>query len=226
MKLDLYLRIMWSLIFISISITHSYSQPFISPLNSQSTLKFTTTAVHAKNSKYFSGTLPKLEGDGYKRLNYDIQRQLYKDLDQSHFYVDIQTKKIFQDKNYLSYETFLEISDMTTRYKSYYYTIDLKQKKIVHLDEYLDKHQLSKQKINQALKSFIAQCREKVTPEACEDYPFNEMLLNIKNDNFFNLNNVSTFYLKADILGLSFEDSKFSYNLEYEPKTQAIISAQ
>lgn len=187
------------------------------------TLKFDTIPVKAKHADFFWGTLPQLRGTEFTVLNHHLHKQLYRDFDHESARIEMETKKIYQDDQYLSFEIFLQISDLTSRYKSIYYTIDIKQKQVINLATYLKQKQLSQQQLNQALFEYTQPCYQDYAPEYCEDMSFHSIFDTTQQDqNYFKVPNVRSFYLKKDILGLNFESNKFTYAFEYDLKTNQI----
>lgn len=187
-------------------------------------LKFDTVPVRAKHADFFSGTMPRLQGAGFNALNRMIQKDLYAQFDQDVARIVLDSRKIYQDQQYLSFEVFREVSGGTMSYKAMYYSIDLKQKKLLHLQPYLDQHQLSSQHIQQALADYVTPCLSDAPPDYCEDMALQSLLHSATLDpDFFNINNSNSFYLKKGILGLNFASTKYTYAFEYDLKSQRIL---
>lgn len=186
-------------------------------------IQFKTIPLHAKHPDKVSGTLPFIQGKGFEKYNQNIHQEISKKFDQPDWWVRMDATKIYQDTNYLSYEMNYDISDLTTRNKSFYYTIDLKTKRNISLMQYLAHHQLSVQKIQNALIQFIQYCDRNTTDDVCNDPPLMNVGSDIDDANFiFDLSKNPDFYLKKNIIGIAFEGSKYTYAFEYDLKTNTV----
>ena len=186
-------------------------------------VQFITTPLQAKNPEKVSGTLPFIQGKGFEKYNQNIHQEIAKKFDQPDWWISMEAKKIYQDANYLSYEMNYDISDFTTRHKSFHYTIDLKNKKNITLMQYLKHQHLSVEKIQNALIKFVKYCDQNTIDETCADPTLNNVSWGIDDYDFiFDLSKNPNFYLKKDIIGIGFEGSKYTYAFEYNLKTHQV----
>ena len=179
------------------------------------TVTFTTQAIQKSNSP-FTGNIPYIQGKGFEQVNQRIKKELLADDGTA---IDFDSEKLYQDQNYLSTQTHLEIQGGRSYYREKYYVIDLKTKKILTLDQILEKYQLSAKQITDQIAQQINPCVEStatVTDEICESADMEYFFRYYAEDrNFIQLKNVDGFYLKKDILGISFDAGPFSVPFEF-----------
>ena len=186
-------------------------------------IEFKAIPLHAKHAEKVSGTIPFIQGKGYDAYNHTIKTEILNTFDQPNWWVSMQAQKIYQDQDYLSYEMNYEISDLTTRNKSFYYTIDLKTKNNITLSQYLKRHHLSAQKIQQKIIQFVQYCDQNIQDESCNDMTFSNVFWGIDDPRaIFDLSQNPNFYLKKHIIGINFEGSKYTYALEYNIQTHEL----
>lgn len=92
---------------------------------------FTTHSVPKKFSS-FTGNIPYIQGKDFEKINQQIQQQLLQD---EGVPIDFESDKIYQDHDYLSIRVNQEILGGRTYYRSRYFVIDLKNKKLMTLDQ-------------------------------------------------------------------------------------------
>jgi len=124
------------------------------------TITFKTVKLHSKHPKV-TGSLPIIQGKGFEKVNQNIKKDILKTFDQPNWYVEMTPQKIYQNTEYLSFEMYYQVSDMTSRYKSFYFTVDLKSKQIMRLNTLLEKYHVTQAEINQQLKSYVLPCLDK-----------------------------------------------------------------
>ena len=163
-----------------------------------------------------TGNIPYIPGKGFEQLNQRIKQELLVD---DGIAIDFDSEKLYQDQNYLSTHTHLEIQGGRSYYREKYYVIDLKIKKILTLDQILEKYQLSAKQITDQIAQQINPCVEStttVTDEICESADMEYFFRYYAEDrNFIELKNADGFYLKKDILGISFDAGPFSVPFEF-----------
>ena len=144
--------------------------------------------------------------------------------------IDFSSGKIYQDQNYLSVYTHLEIEGGQSYYREKYYVIDLENRQFVTLPQILQKYQLSAAQISNEIAQQLDPCIENKNRNAflkrlmtaiaqiCNTYTdhYDE------DRNFIALKNANGFYLKKDILGISFDAGAYSIPFEYNLKTKQV----
>ena len=103
------------------------------------TITFKTQAIQ-KSKNPFTGNIPYIQGKGFEQINRQIKRVILKDDGTP---IEFESDELYQDDNYLSIRVNQEISGGRTYYRSKYFVIDLKNKKIMTLDQIIKKYQLS-----------------------------------------------------------------------------------
>ena len=192
------------------------------PMSFAENIHFKTQAI--QNSKNpFTGNIPYIQGKGFTQINQQIKKELLAD---DGTRIDFSSEKLYQDKNYLTTHTHLEIEGGRSYVREKYYVIDLKTKKILTLNQILKRYKLSAQDISKQIAQQIAPCVEgklTVSSEECEDATMQYLYQYYAEDqNFIDLKNADGFYLKKDILGISFDAGVYSVPFEYSLKTHSI----
>ncbi len=191
------------------------------PLHTE-TITFKTQSIH-KSKNPFTGNIPYIQGKGFNQVNQQIKKQLLTDDGTP---IDFDSEKLYQDQNYLTTHTHLEIQGGRSYYREKYYVIDLKTKKILTLNQILKKHHFSAKQITDQIAQQINPCVDNtvtVTDEICESADMEYFYQYYTEDrNFIELKNASGFYLKKNILGISFDAGPFSVPFEFNLKTKKI----
>lgn len=180
------------------------------------TFTFKTRTIQ-KSKNPFTGNIPYIQGKGFEQINRQIKKELLAD-DGTPIYFD--SEKLYQDQNYLSIHTHLEIQGGRSYYCEKYYVIDLKTKKIINLNQILKKHHFSAKQITDQIAQQVNPCVDDTitsTAEICESADMEYFFQYYAEDrNFIELKNADGFYLKKDILGISFDAGPFSIPFEFE----------
>lgn len=191
------------------------------PLHAE-TITFKTQPI-LKSKNPFTGNIPYIQGKGFDQVNQQIKKQLLADDGTP---IDFDSEKLYQDQHYLSIHTHLEIQGGRSYYREKYYVIDLKTKKIVTLEQILKKYHLSARQITDQIAQQINPCIDDsvtATAEICESADMEFFYRYYAEDrNFIELKNADGFYLKKDILGISFDAGVYSVPFEFNLKTRQI----
>ncbi|WP_173912339.1 hypothetical protein [Acinetobacter sp. Marseille-Q1618] len=181
--------------------------------------------THSIPTKYnlFSGNIPYIQGKDFDQVNQQIKQQLLADEDTP---INFSSEKIYQNQNYLSIHTHLEIEGGRSYYREKYFVVDLKTKKLSTLKQILKKYQLSEKMITARIAEQIRPCINDLIihkPELCESIDMQYLFKYYAEDqNFIHLKNADSFYLKKNILGISFDAGAYSVAFEYNLKTGKI----
>lgn len=176
-----------------------------------------------KSQNPFTGNIPYIQGKGFEQVNRQIRQQILADDGTP---IDFDSEKLYQDQHYLTTHTHLEIQGGRSYYREKYYVIDLKTKKIVTLNQILKKYQLSAHELSKQIAQQLNPCiGDSVIskPELCESAEMEYILQNYSLDrNSIDLKNADGFYLKKNILGISFDTGVYSVPFEFNLKTKQI----
>lgn len=182
------------------------------------TMTFTTQHLPNKYSS-FTGNIPLIQGHGFEQINRQIEKELLKDDGTP---IEFESDKIYQDHDYLSIRVNQEISGGRTYYRTRYFVIDLKNKKLMTLDQILNKNQLSATEISRQIGEELKPCIVQKAPitEECNSADMQYLYRDYAEDpHTIELKNTSGFYLKKNILGISFDAGPFSIPFEYDLKS-------
>lgn len=168
-------------------------------------------------AKAISGVYPSLVAKDYQNVNRQIKDFIYQDLAKRAKILDngfgfnaiqVDYQYISTHKNTLNFMIHYEISDLTSRYFTKYYSIDLKNKKQIRLKDYLKQHNSNIQKINHALNRFIQPCRKSKKPDYCNEMSLSYLL---NQNTQLKLQNHDSFYIRdANHIRIGFNSSKFT----------------
>ncbi|RZG72828.1 hypothetical protein [Acinetobacter sp. WCHAc060025] len=182
---------------------------------------FTTHSVPKKFSS-FTGNIPYIQSKDFEKINQQIQQQLLQD---EGVPIDFESDKIYQDHDYLSIRVNQEISGGRTYYRSRYFVIDLKNKKLMTLDQVIKKYELSATNISRQIGEELEPCILPKTPitEECNSADMQYLYRDYAEDpHTIDLKNADGFYLKKNILGISFDAGVYSVPFEFDLKTKKI----
>lgn len=203
----------------------SLSILLLSCVASAETITFKTLTIPPQYTN-FSGNIPFIQGKGFEKINQQIKHELLAD-DATR--IDFSSGKIYQDQNYLSVYTHLEIEGGRSYYREKYYVIDLKNKQFATLSQILQKYQLSAAQISNEIAQQLDPCIENKTATLsktsndCDSADLQYLYRYYAEDrNFIALKNANGFYLKKDILGISFDAGAYSIPFEYNLKTKQV----
>lgn len=176
-------------------------------------------------AKAISGVYPTLTRPEYQHINQTIKHFIYQDLAKRAKILDHSTgfdaitvdyQLISHHKQILNFAIQYEINDMTSRYFKKYYSIDLKNKKILTLNHYLSSKKISTQRLNQALNQFIMPCRKRKTPDYCHDIGLAHLL---QQYNKLDIRYHDSFYiLNQDQISITFHSTKWSTDFIFNLK--------
>lgn len=186
------------------------------------TITFKTQPIQ-KSKNLFTGNIPYIQGKGFEQVNRQIKQQL---LVADGTPIDFDSEKLYQDQNYLTIHTHLEIQGGRSYYREKYDVIDLKTKKIVTLNQILKKYQLSAKQLSTQIAQQINPCIDDSVinkPKLCESADMEFFFRDYAEDkNFIDLKNADGFYLKKNILGISFDAGAYPVPFEFNLKTKQI----
>ncbi|AWL28012.1 hypothetical protein A7P53_06280 [Acinetobacter defluvii] len=183
-------------------------------VNLYAEVTFSTYPIPKKFSS-FSGNIPMLKGKGFHEINKQIQKQL---LINDNTPIEFSAEKIYQDHEHLSIQVHQEISGGRIYYRDKYYVIDLKDKKLMTLDQVLKKYQLSATTISKQIAEELEPCitSEAQLNEECSSGDREFLYRDFAEDRHrVDLKNADSFYLKKNILGISFDAGGFSVPFEF-----------
>jgi hypothetical protein len=194
----------------------------LSCVASAETITFKTQAISPKYAN-FSGDIPFIQGKGFEKINQQIKHELLAD-DATR--IDFSSGKIYQDQNYLSIQIHLEIEGGRSYYRDKYYLIDLKNKQFLTLSQILKEYQLSASQISNEIAKQLDPCitqQSSTVSTGCGSADLQYLYRAYAEDrNMIDLNKANGFYLKKDILGISFDAGPFSVPFEYHIKTKQV----
>ena len=153
-------------------------------------------------------------------MNKQIRSELFKDNDGIR--IEFSSEILFHNKEYLTLQVHKEIQGGRSYSREQYFVIDLNQKKILNLLDVLHRYDIStldiENKISQQLKTAF---NAELSDESFEDF----QLISIAT--FYNeypeiikLDKETSFYLKHNILGISYDIGVASYAFEFDIKTR------
>lgn len=102
----------------------------LAPMSIAENIHFKIQAIQKSNNPS-TGNIPYIQGKGFTQINQQIKKELLAD-DTTR--IDFSSEKLYQDKNYLTTHTHLEIEAGRSYVREKYYVIDLKTKKILTLN--------------------------------------------------------------------------------------------
>lgn len=180
-----------------------------------------------QNKPQFSGDLPYISNLAFEKINANIQRDLITEDDTP---IEFSSALIYQNKDALSIHVHLEISGGRSYSREKYYVIDLHQHRIMQLKDMLKKYHLSAQKIEQEIAQQLSPClnppnstQTSEDSSYCEDLTLEYLLKDFKSDkNTVQLSKANGFYLKHNLVGISFDSGPYSVTFEYNLKTHRI----
>lgn len=183
------------------------------------TITFKTQPIQ-KNKNPFTGNIPYIKGNGFEQINQHIRKELLKDDGTP---IEFESDKIYQDHDYLSIRVNQEISGGCTYYRSRYFVIDLKHKKLIIPDQIIKKYQLSATEVSRQIGEELKPCIIPKTPitEECNSADMQYLYRNYAEDpHTIELKNADGFYLKKNIPGISFDAGVYSVPFEFNLKTK------
>lgn len=181
------------------------------------TITFKTQPIQ-KSKNPFTGDIPYIQAKGFNQINQQIKNELLIDDSTS---IEFESAKIYQDHDYLSIRVNQEISGGRTYYRSRYFVIDLKSKKLMTLDQILKRYQLSATDISRQIGEGLEPCIVQNTPirEECNSAAMEYVYRDYAKDrHVIDLINAKGFYLKKNILGVTFDAGPYSVPFEYSVK--------
>lgn len=118
---------------------------------------------HKIDGKYISGSFPLLAGKGFEAINQEIKDFIYKELvphsenfaRENWEVVRVDYKQLSQTKGILNFFIHIEINDFTFRHFEKYYSIDLKNKKKILLNNYLKERKINPKRISKAINDYL-----------------------------------------------------------------------
>jgi hypothetical protein len=184
----------------------------------------TFKAQPIQNSKSpFTGNIPYIQGKGFDQVNHQMKKQL---LVNDGTPIDFDSEKLYQDQHYLTIQTHLDIQGGRSYSHEKYFVIDLKSKKILSLNQILKRQKLSADELSKQIAQQISPClddRSANKLDLCESTDMQYLFRNYaENNNFIHLKNAASFYLKKNILGISFDAGAYSVPFEFNLKTKQI----
>lgn len=194
----------------------------LSSIASADKITFKTQTIPQKYTN-FSGDIPFIQGNGFEKINQKIQEELLTDQTTS---IEFSSEQIYQDQDYLSIHTHLEIEGGQSYYRDKYNVIDLKNKKIAILAQILKKYHLSSDQISNEIAKQLDPCIEQQASTVstdCDSADLQYLYRAYAEDRkIIDLKKASGFYLKKDILGISFDAGAFSVPFEFNMKTKQV----
>lgn len=181
-----------------------------------------------RDKPQFSGHLPFIPNTAFEKINTQMQRDL---LTEEDIPIEFSSALIYQSKDALSIHVHLEISGGRSYSRERYYVIDRHQHNIIQLQDILKKYHLSAPKIEQQIAHQLSTCLNKNTQSThtaegssyFEDASLEYLLEDFKTDqNRVQLSRANGFYLKQNIVGISFDSGPYSVAFEYNLITHRI----
>lgn len=192
--------------------------------------------IRPKINAHLSGDIFYFPDKKWQFINNDIHHLIGKEFDNQNAKdtltsVELQTRQIYQDNNYLTIAMDYQISDLTSRYFTEYYTLDLPYHRLLTLSEYLNRKHIRYATVQTAIKRYLQPCvdvekqnNQPPLPEQCEDIPISHLIgLQKSVDKGFDIpNNRQFFIVGKDKLGVAFNSYKFTTSFIYDEKTKEV----
>lgn len=173
-----------------------------------------------------TGNYPTIPLKRFNNFNTQVINFIDKNLDiKNSSLIEVSYEQNFQNKNFLSFTLYYNISDVTERYFSKYYTVNLNSNKEIALSDYLKFQKISEKKLNKTLNKFIKPClsdEDKINIDYCSDMALQSLLDN-KQKNTLDISNSSGFFIKNNNeIGIGFNSNKFTTTFIFDIKKQNV----
>lgn len=181
------------------------------------------------DGKYISGSFPLLAGKGFEAVNKEIKDYIYKELvshsenfaKENWEVVRVGYKQLSQTKGILNFFIHIEINDFTVRYFEKYYSIDLKNKKKILLNDYLKEKKIKPERINKAINAYLDMYHN--DKEVISDENDVQMSYLINVDEKIDVANHDSFYVyDENHIVIAFNSMKFTTTFKIDLKNDVV----